>query len=410
MSRRSSRSFWYNLWQNIHYLFTHDLYDVMKPLINATAETKPFQQRINKQITELAATNQLLNATNQHLDEELVLLKSAVHSLNARITELNGLGIPLKHIFSIHTPRPAFNTTVSYSGTVDVAQFDNLLALNKPRCGWYAGSTLHHQQIDETPFRISCWSTPKHSKEICEDALIIDIHKNELFCAVADGVSHSVCSYLAASYVCKYLHFEWKTALQNDEFSIFSLREKSEQLVREALYQAKFHAHIAVSNEIATITDEIVHSTLTQIHANVGTQATFACVFTIQSFIVCIWMGNTRITCYDHMSNQLIDISDRRFDDDKNRFSSISNSTDSSIGVRGQIYVEIIDARTIPSWNMLIFSDALENHKQKLIADSISLFAHSNQNTIDYTAIINDAAALDDTTLALITFQSNSPN
>ena len=408
-----------NLLQNIRVLLTYDLYDTIQK-VDGLPRIEQKIANLSSETVSIKNKLDLLEEKLQAVATELTSVKNRIETMEQVVQELAKQTRMPKNPSDVakekqpHTPvdrllpelgrRDVLDTKREYSHPIDIQHCDMLLGLHQPIVFCYDTPVDTHGDQIYSSYHIRYWNTPQSGKQTCEDTLLYDIFQDELFCVVADGVSQSAYSNIAARYVCALLHFEWMTASRNNEFTVPQLLEKTQQLVREALYQATYLTNTAVSNQIPGISDEVIKDTTERIFANAGSQATFACVFTFQSHIVCAWMGNTRIVCTDvsDTPTPLIEITDRKFDDDYNRFSSKVYTVDTSIGMRGQLFVKIIPCHHMSKWQMMIFSDALEAYKGDLLQQTLSTSLTSDTEYL--RALLGKSVEADDTSLITIIF------
>lgn len=314
----------------------------------------------------------------------------------------------ISHVFSFPVNRPIIDTTRPFRSDINVLTNDAILSQYAPQyarfhCNapWeYIDSLMEYNDSTQKYF-IQFIVYPLFEKQSSEDAVSVGLHKNmstqkyDMCIVLADGVSQSALGGVAAEYVCKYIYFEWVMAMKYDEFlpNPNYLHTKTVQLIREALYQAMYHVNKAVTLAIPKYPSADTQERLNERLESVGSQTTFACAFTYADFLVCVWMGNTRIILMQSGSHSMITADDIRFDSDQARFSSHPSTLGHSGGMFGDLQIQIFPLHDISTLHILIMSDGFEINKLGVID---SLFA---QRIDSLTSHAKHASMYDDSSL-----------
>jgi hypothetical protein len=300
-------------------------------------------------------------------------------------------------VLSFPVNRPIIDTTRPFRGEINLSANDGILSRYETLYSSYHCDKQQSHNPNYKQYIIQTFVYPLFEKPSSEDAVLVNFYNNDMCIVVADGVSQSAFGGIAAEYVCKYIHFEWIMALQYDEFipTHTQLHNKTEQLIREALYQAMYHVNKSVVQAIQK-SSGYKQPVLNELFDTVGSQATFACVFTHANNLICVWMGNTRIILMKSATRSIIAADDIRFDSDQERFSSHPSTLNHSGGMFGNPQIQIIPLHDIESLHVIIMSDGFENNKNGMIE---SLFAQQpNQSTIHAT----NASFSDDSSLVYV--------
>lgn len=384
--------------RNFFAFFTTDIYKKVAVQQTLKQQMEHTHQQLAHIQTQLPAIAEIHTQLSLH-QQELNTIHHHLRTLDrAQIPTITPAVLYPPRILHGLTQRPPIDTTVPYTGHVNTDLCQQLLLRHAPRFLYAHAHTEVQHTISNDSWDIQIYGKPNIDKETNEDAMLVDMQSNELFCVIADGVSSTPMSNIAAAYVCQHIHVEWKLSMHYHEFDEHNLYTKTQQLIREALYQAKYHVNETVQN---IIHDRPKNNISTALQANLdekGSHATFALVFTMGSYVVCAWMGNTRIICQSDFKGSIIHPNDARFTDDMHRFSSHDDTVPNSGGMRGMLFIQIIDMRQVPSWRIIVISDGLDDHKQHIIS-------HSHvQPQESLHSIIDDAAQHDDCSLIDITY------
>ncbi|MFN5060162.1 MAG: protein phosphatase 2C domain-containing protein [Chloroflexota bacterium] len=377
--------------KNIFALFIVDLKTQMNTQLNNSAQIDAQQQHIHILQTHI---DTLRNSISQ-LEQTTVILREQLDATKKSQEQVVPQVEPLpKRILPGLMHRPPLDTTIPYTLHNNLSTIHTVLRRYAPQFIYTNAQVPINHSITSDQYEIHMFSKSKTDKETNEDAMIFDLYQRELFGIVADGVSSTPMSSIASGLVCQYIHAEWKTSMTLNEFSDNTLYIKTQQLINEALYQAKYNVHYSINTVIDQLpTNNITDALRTNLKQK-GSHATFALVFTTGSFAVCAWMGNTRIIFVDHNQNTIIPIHDPRFSDDSNRFSSHDDTLSNSGGIRGHVFIQVIDISTLPTWHAIILSDGLEEQKSTVMHHIINSEYEQIHGIIDTAVLIDDSSMM----------------
>ena len=236
-----------------------------------------------------------------------------------------------------------------------------------------------------------------------EDALFFTEYQKEIIAIVCDGVSQSCFGDIAAKNVTDALYQEWAKLMLQKSFSHDSIEAQTYKFIKKALFTAGYATAIDVQAKLDNMPNSTIKELLIDANNNSGSQSTFAFCFTFKQYLICAWMGNTRIMFHGNELEQQINDTDPRFSNDKIRFSSHTDILKKSGGMRGEPVIEIIDLQNCSSWRIVIHSDALEESKTLFYQQPVTYNANEKQS---YDNICWDASEQDDTTLLEIYYQA----
>lgn len=202
-----------------------------------------------------------------------------------------------------------------------------------------------------------------------EDTLFFDIHNNDFFVIVCDGVSQACLSHIASQSVAQMMYISWQCLINQyvhyTDTELDSVATITNRFVQPALRAASHTTTYHVAQELAH-PPESMSNTILEILRDVnrqgGSQSTFSCVFSYQNRVYCIWAGNSAIRV-QNTAQILLDFTDSRFTDDKNRFSSHAMPD----ALYGHVYIEILSGfpQSSTQWRICIHSDALNDYPNR---------------------------------------------
>lgn len=285
----------------------------------------------------------------------------------------------------------------SSESCVDIAQKSFELVQSVPEC-----STQFHTVRGSFSFM------PSESKQAhdmpSEDAIFWGADAHEIVAIVCDGVSQSSFGGEAARCVKQELASAWRQHKNHNLDSIDSIKER---IVYPAMHVSQFVTHYLVSEKIKQMQDPLMQEIIDDTFKSSGSQATWSMVYTCGKYLICMWMGNSRImvkadklvpvwsTNSAHFSRRLQN-DDHRFSDDKIRFSSCLALTPKNNGMRGDVFIDVYDIHQINSLHVFMHSDALEAFAKQLFV---------SQSLPEY--VLFDGASIDDMSLIQLEFTLN---
>jgi hypothetical protein len=221
--------------------------------------------------------------------------------------------------------------------------------------GWYTFMASESKQTYDVP---------------SEDVLFWCGYDQEMLAIVCDGVSQSSFGDEAALQVKEALFRLWlkwrSTPLDGDLKSAIK-----NYLVVPAMKFAQKMTHHIVEQRITEIQDTLMKDIIQDTFQSSGSQTTWSMVFTQGNYLVCAWMGNSRIMVKaNNAPTELIASNDPRFDNDKIRFSSHRALTPVHLGMRGNVFMEIYPIQGLDDIHIFIHSDALESVHKELYRDN----------------------------------------
>lgn len=249
---------------------------------------------------------------------------------------------------------------------------------------------------------------PSESKQAhdmpSEDAIFWGADAHEIVAIVCDGVSQSSFGGEAARCVKQELASAWRQCKNHNLDSIDSIKES---IVYPAMHVSQFVTHYLVTEKIKQMQDPLMQEIIDDTFKSSGSQTTWSMVYTCGKYLICMWMGNSRImvkadklvplwsTDLTYFSRRLQN-DDHRFSDDKIRFSSCLALTPKNNGMRGDVFIDVYDIHQINSLHVFMHSDALEAFAKQLFV---------SQSLPEY--VLFDGASIDDMSLIQLEFTLN---